>query len=147
MPGRRLVRHAASRWAEGVTAVLDCSFDPKTVAIWAHAIGVSEGTLRDRCRVARCRPKRSLDLARVLRAVVQSRRHGWHPFDLLDIVSERTMKNLLERGGVIHLLSTSNAPTVHEFLLAQRFVTNRAAIDAVAERCAAVTGACGGLGS
>jgi hypothetical protein len=139
-----VVRHAASRWAEGVTAVLDCSFDPKTVAMWAQAIGVSEGSLRDRCRVARCRPKRSLDLARVLRAVVQSRRHGWDLFNLLDIVSERTMKNLLNRGGVIHLLSTSRAPTVHEFLLTQRFVTNRAAIDAVAERCTTATDAgCG----
>lgn len=137
------MRHAANRWADAVTAILDCSFDPKTVSMWAHAIGVGEGTLRDRCRVARCRPKRSLDLARVLRAVVQSRRHGWDPFNLLDIVSERTMKNLLKRGGVIHLLSTSSAPTVHQFLLAQRFVTNRPAVDAVVERCAAVPDACG----
>jgi hypothetical protein len=143
MPGQSLVRHAANRWAEAVTAVLDCSFDPKTVAMWAQAIGLSEGALRDRCRVARCRPKRSLDLARVLRAVVQSRWHGWDPFNLLDIVSERTMKNLLRRGGMIHLLSTTSAPTVHEFLVAQRFVTNRPAIDAVAQRCAAAADACG----
>jgi hypothetical protein len=75
----------------------------------------------------------------VLRAVVQSRQHGWDPFNLLDIVSERTMKNLLKRGGVIHLLSTSRAPTVREFLLTQRFVTNRAAIEAVFERWTAAT--------
>src|SRR5262245_59500321 len=128
----RPVSHAADRWAQSVIRVIDCPFDPRTVALWAQAIGVSEGTLRDRCRAARCSPKRSLDFARLLRAVVQSQQHGWDPFNLLDIVNERTMKNLMKRGGVADLLSPTAPLTPGGFLLKQHFVTNPTAIEAVA---------------
>lgn len=128
----RHVSHAADRWAQSVIPVIDCPFDPRTVALWAQAIGVSEGTLRDRCRAARCSPKRSLDFARLLRAVVQSQTHGWDPFNLLDIVNERTMKNLMRRGGVADLLSPTAPLTPRSFLLKQHFVTNTTAIAAVA---------------
>jgi hypothetical protein len=127
-----LVSHAADRWAQSVIRVIDCPFDPKTVALWAQAIGVSEGALRDRCRAARCRPKPSLDLARLLRAVVQSQQYGWDPFNLLDIVNERTMKNLMKRGGVTDLLAPNTPLTPRGFLFKQHFVTNATAIEAVA---------------
>ena len=123
-----LVPHAARRWADAVTAILDCPFDPNTVAKWAKVIGVGEGTLRDWCRVARCRPKSSLDLARLLRAVVQSREHGWDPFNLLDVASERTMNNLLQRGGLADTFATSLPLTPDRFLRAQRFVTDSVAL-------------------
>jgi len=126
------VSHAADRWAQSVIRVIDCPFDPRTVALWAQAIGVSEGALRDRCRAARCPPKRSLDFARLLRAVVQSQQHGWDPFNLLDIVNERTMRNLMSRGGVADLLSPNTLLTPRGFLLKQHFVTNAPAIAAVA---------------
>jgi len=87
------------------------------------AIGVSEAALRDWCRVARCRPKRSFDFARLLRALVQSQRHGWDPFNLLDVANERTMKNLLRRGGLPDMPSTTRALTHGGFLVSQRFVT------------------------
>jgi hypothetical protein len=128
----RLVSHAADRWAQIVIRVLDCPFDPKTVALWAQASGVSEGALRDRCRAARCRPKQALDFARLLRAVVQSQQHGWDPFNLLDIVNERTMKNLMKRGGVADLLTPNTALTPRGFLFKQHFVTDATAIAAVA---------------
>ena len=128
----RPVPHAADRWAQSVIGVLDCPFDPKTVALWAQAIGVSEGTLRDRCRAARCRAKSSLDFARLLRAVVQSQQHGWDPFNLLDIVNERTMRNLMKRGGVPDLLAPDTSLTPRGFLRRQHFVTNAAAVEAVA---------------
>ncbi len=127
-----LINHAADRWAHSVVSVLDCPFDPKTVALWARAIGVSEGALRDRCRAAHCRPKQSLDFARLLRALVKSQEHGWDPFNLLDIVNERTMKNLLRRGGVVDLLSADGVLTPGSFLIRQHFVTNASAIAAVA---------------
>jgi hypothetical protein len=127
-----LVRHAAARWAQSVIAVLDCPFDPRTVAMWAHAIGVSEGALKDRCRAARCRPKGSLDFARLLRAVVRSQEHGWDPFNLLDIVNERTMRNLMSRGGVPDLLSPDTRLSPRGFILKQHFVTNPTAVAAVA---------------
>jgi len=125
----QFVPHAAERWAQAVTGILDCPFDPKTVAKWARAIGVSEGALRDWCRVARFRPKSSLDFARLLRAIVQSQERGWDPFNLLDVANERTMKNLLRRGGLPEILSTDHQPlTPDRFLLTQRFVTDSVAL-------------------
>lgn len=127
-----LVPHAADRWAHAVTAIVDCPFDPKTVAMWAKTIGVSEGALRDWCRVARCRPKSSLDFARLLRAVIQSQQYGWDPFNLLDVANERTMKNLFRRGGLSDLLSTELPLTLSGFLLTQRFVTDSVALRTLA---------------
>ena len=123
-----LVPHAADRWAHAVTAILDCPFDPKTVAMWARTIGVSEGALRDWCRLARCRPKSSLDFARLLRAILQSQQYGWDPFNLLDVANERTMKNLLRRGGLSEVMSSTLPVTPSGFLLMQRFVTDSVAL-------------------
>ncbi len=132
MSVEHLVPHAADRWAQAVTGILDCPFDPKTVAMWAKTIGVSGGALRDWCRVARCRPKSSLDFARLLRAVVQSQEYGWDPFNLLDVANERTMKNLLRRGGLPDLLSSNVPLTPRGFLLLQRFVTDSVALTTLA---------------
>jgi len=134
MHAEHLVSHAADRWAKAVAGILDCPFDPKTVAMWGKAIGVSEGTLRDWCRVARCRPKSSLDCGRLLRAIVQSQEHDWDPFNLLDVANERTMRNLLQRGGLPDLLlpSVPVKVTPQGFLLLQRFVTNVVALRALA---------------
>ena len=132
IPAEHLVAHAADRWARAVVGILDCPFDPRTIAMWGKAIGVSEGALRDWCKVAHCRPKSSLDLARLLRAIVQSQEHGWDPFNLLDVANERTMRNLLERGGLPDLLSTNLPFTPRGFLLKQRFVTNDIALKGLA---------------
>jgi hypothetical protein len=123
------VPHAAERWAHAVAGILDCPFDPRTFAAWAKTIGVGEGTLRDWCRVAHCRPKSSLDFARLLRAIVQAQQRGWDPFDLLDVVNERTMRNLLRRGGLADLLSAKAPLTPHGFVLTQRYVTNERALE------------------
>ena len=135
-----LVAHAADRWARAVAGILECPFDPKTIAMWGKAIGVSEGTLRDWCKVAHCRPKSSLDLARLLRAIVQSEEHGWDPFNLLDVANERTMKNLLQRGGLTDLMSINLPLTPRGFLLKQRFVTNSLALKALAASVERLTG-------
>ena len=63
---------------------------------------------------------------------MQSQRHGWDPFNLLDIVNERTMRNLMSRGGVSDLLSPNTVLTPRSFLLKQHFVTDATAIAAVA---------------
>jgi hypothetical protein len=133
MSAKHLVAHAADRWARAVVGILDCPFDPKTIAMWGKAIGVSEGALRDWCKVAHCRPKSSLDFARLLRAIVQSQEHGWDPFNLLDVANERTMRNLLQRGGLSDLLSTNLPVTLRGYLLKQRFVTNDLALKALAQ--------------
>ena len=63
---------------------------------------------------------------------MQSQRHGWDRFNLLDIVNERTMKNRMSRGGVADLLSPNTMLTPRGFLLKQHFVTDATAIEAVA---------------
>lgn len=132
MSAEHLVSHAADRWARAIAGMLDSPFDPRTVAMWGKAIGVSEGALRDWCKVAHCRPKSSLDLARLLRAIVQSQESGWDPFNLLDVANERTMRNLLERGGLSDLLSTGAPFTPQGFLSKQHYVTNAMALKALA---------------
>jgi hypothetical protein len=131
MEAESFVAHAAHRWAHAVARVIDCPFDLRTVAMWGRAIGVSEGTIRDWCRAANCLPKRSLDFARLLRAIVQSQERDWDPFNLLDVVNERTMRNLLKRGGLPDLLSAPVPPTPRGFVVKQRFVTNSRALEAV----------------
>jgi hypothetical protein len=131
MEAESFVAHAARRWAHAVARLIDCPFDPRTVGMWGRAIGVSEGTIRDWCRAANCLPKRSLDFARLLRAIVQSQESDWDPFNLLDVVNDRTMRNLLKRGGLQDLLSASVPPTPRGFVVKQRFVTNSRALEAV----------------
>lgn len=63
---------------------------------------------------------------------MQSQQRGWDPFNLLDIVNERTMKNLMKRGGVADLLAPNTPLTPRGFLFTQHFVTDVTAIEAVA---------------
>jgi hypothetical protein len=118
------VPHAAERWAQAVVGILDSPFDPKTVAMWGTALGVSEGSLRDWCRAAHCLPKSSLDLARLLRAIVQAPHYGWDPFNLLDIAHERTLRDLLRRGDLAEFPSAEAPLTPQQFLTVQRYITD-----------------------
>jgi hypothetical protein len=126
------VPHAAERWALAVVGILDSPFDPKTVAMWGKALGVSEGSLRDWCRASHCLPKPSLDLARLLRAIVQAPHYGWDPFNLLDIAHERTLRDLLRRGGLTEFPSTETPLTPQQFLAMQRYIANPVALAALA---------------
>ena len=125
------VPHAAERWAQAIVGILDSSIDPKTVAMWGRALGVSEGSIRDWCRAAHCLPKPSLDLARLLRAIVLARHYGWDPFNLLDIAHERTLKDLVRRGGLTEFPSAEAPLTPQQFLTVQRYITNPAALAAL----------------
>ena len=55
------------------------------------------GTLREVCRAASVRGKRSLDLARVLRAVVKLQGHPWVAEAILNCHNPRTLRTLLSR--------------------------------------------------
>jgi hypothetical protein len=69
----------------------------------------------------------------LLRAIVQSRERGWDPFNLLDVANERTMRNLLRRGGLPDVISTDDLQlTPDRFLLTQRFVTDSLALRSLA---------------
>jgi hypothetical protein len=68
------------------------------------------------------RPKASLDFARVLRAISLGQGRPWDVFNLLNVVDGRTMRKLFQRGGVLHLLSAAQPPTIARYLAEQRFV-------------------------
>ena len=64
------VSHAAARWAEAVVTVVDAPHDPRTMELWGRHIGASAGSLRNWCRMAGLSPKRSLNVARMIRAII-----------------------------------------------------------------------------
>src|SRR5262249_41906887 len=119
------------RWARAVAAALDSSIDPKTLQAWGHAVGAARGTLRMWCRAARLSAKSSLDFTRLLRAVRCARELSWDPSNLLDIVDERTLNRLLERGGLAAHPRGGPPPDWQAFIDAQRLVCNPAALRAV----------------
>ena len=91
--------HAARRWARAVARMIDSPADPRTVEGWGRTIGVSRGTLKAWCRALGVSSKRSLDLARLLRAVVRQTDEGIGPEDSLDIIDRRTLTRLLSSSG------------------------------------------------
>lgn len=71
-----------SRWVDAIVAVIDTESDPRTVDCWANLVGASPSALRAWCDVAEIGAKRSLDLARVLRAAWRSRQTGFPPWPI-----------------------------------------------------------------
>lgn len=126
------IPYAARRWAQSIVRTLDSPFDPKTVEAWGRCIGVSPASLCQWCRAARVRPKPSLDLARLLRAIYLAGHGAWALYDLLDIVDERTMRQIFRRGGLSAPADGDSAPDLRTFMAQQRFVPRGAALDAVA---------------
>lgn len=104
------------RWAHLIVEVVDAETDPKTLADWARSTHMGVGTLRGVCRAAGIGGKRSLDLARVLRAVVKLQGHPWVPEAVLNCCDPRTLRALLSRTGC----ADGGAPrTWTEFLACQ----------------------------
>jgi hypothetical protein len=125
------VPHASLRWAHAVLGVLRCSHDPTTIDAWGRVIGASGSAIRQWCRSAGVRPKAALDFARVLRAVVLTQGRSWDLYNLLDVVDERTMRNLFVRAGMPELLGAAEPPETARYLARQRFVRNAVALQAV----------------
>jgi CheY-like chemotaxis protein len=113
-------------WAAAVAAVLDAPHDPRTLNDWSRIVGVASDTLRGWCRTVAVSSKRSLDLARVLRAVKHARRQGAAPRDFLRIADRRTLRRLLVESD---LTRGAAIPSLNELLSRQTFVTNPIMID------------------
>jgi hypothetical protein len=128
-PGPRA--HAAERWARAVVRIICSDSDPKTLAGWGRELGVSRGALRTWCRAAHIQPRRALDFARVLRAVVISQGHALDLTNLLDVVDDRTLIRLLKRGDVSELKDRKSPPSTTDFITNQRFVREDLAMSAV----------------
>ena len=89
-----------------MVAAISAPEDPVTLDKWARLPCVSVSTLRARCYAAGVLPKRSLDLARLLRAFTHAPAERCIPTDLLDAKDVRTAQALLVRAGV--------SPPVHD---------------------------------
>ena len=122
-----LQAHAAARWAQAVVKVIDAPNDPRTFAGWSRIANASPGTLKNWCRTAGLPGKRSLDFARMLRAVVRASSDGWRPQDSLNAVDTRTLKRLLALGAVGQ--DTKTLPrSIDDFLVTQSFITDSHAL-------------------
>lgn len=113
-------RAAAERWARYVILASRAESDPRTLADWARAAGVSRTVLIDLCARLGVNPRHARDLARVLRLVLRSS-EPWDPESALDVADRRTLRNLLVRAGLA-VPPRGSRPAPQQFLAAQRFV-------------------------
>ena len=105
-------------WGRKVTD--DAASDPRTLADWARAAGVSRTVLIDLCARLEINPRHARDLARVLR-LVRRASERWDPESALDVADRRTLRNLLIRAGLADPPRGSR-PAPQQFLSMQRFV-------------------------
>jgi len=131
------VSHAASRLADAIIFATRAPTDPRTLSAWGQQVGASRGTLRVWCRAAHTPARACLDFLRILRAVQLSQNQVWDLFSLLDVIDERSVSRLLDRGAVRHFLAHTSAPSIDEFLAMQRFIESSDVLQAIAKRLAA----------
>jgi hypothetical protein len=132
-PKHAVVSHSADRLAKAIVLATNSPGDPRTLTAWGQQVGVSRGALRVWCEAAGVSGRSSLDFLRVLRAVVLSRNQTWDLLSLLDVVDQRSLLKLLDRGGVRELCR-EKPPTVDEFMLRQHFLDNQDVLQAVTRR-------------
>jgi CheY-like chemotaxis protein len=120
--------HAAMRWVRAIVPALQSPTDPKTIRAWSRCAGVSQGSLKTWCNTAGFSTKRSLDLARLLRAIMRRETHGFRPEDSLDIVDRRTLSGMLKLGGVPSGNPADLPTSINDFLNLQSFVREPNAI-------------------
>lgn len=125
--------NAVLRWASLIVRTVDCADDPRTLSLWGRSVGASVATLRSRCAAVETSTKVSLDFARLLRALVRSSSSGSAPGVELDVYDPRTLRRLLERGGIGGTSPNGAPPSLHQFLSQQRFVRNELALQCVAK--------------
>ena len=128
-----VVSHAADRQANAIVLAMNSEIDPRTLSAWGQQVGVSRGALRVWCKAAGVSARSSLDFLRVLRAVVLAGHQTWDLLSILDVVDQRSLLKLLDRGGVREL-SRTKPPTVDEFILRQHFLNNHEVLQAVTRR-------------
>jgi FixJ family two-component response regulator len=117
--------HAAIRWVRAILPLLDADGDPRTIATWSRHIGVSSGALKAWCRLVHVSPKCSLNLARLLRALIRHRHFGFPLEQSLDISDERTLSALLNAARVSYAVPPQ---TLEIFLHNQTFVRDSFAL-------------------
>jgi|SRR5581483_7604399 len=116
---RRRPESVAERWAALVLKTLHAEHDPKTIASWSRAVGVSRSVLCECCRLVHVSPRDARDFARVLRAIHCSG-EKWQPEIVFDLADARTLKKLLSQAGLLDRMERT--PTRREFLERQQWI-------------------------
>jgi|EndMetStandDraft_4_1072995.scaffolds.fasta_scaffold24208_3 DNA-binding response OmpR family regulator len=109
----------AERWAGFVLGAIDAESDPRTVDLWARAVGVSRTVLTECCRLVHVSAHDARDFARLVRAVCHSFAQ-WQPEAVLDLADARTLKRLQSRAGLAP--HASSTPTMPQFLDQQQWI-------------------------
>jgi CheY-like chemotaxis protein len=109
----------AQRWASFVLGAIDAESDPKTVTMWARAVGVSRSMLSECCRLIHVPTHDARDFARFLRAICHAG-DQWQPEAVLDVADGRTLRKLHARAGLS--THTGTTPTIRQFLEQQRWI-------------------------
>ena len=120
--------NAYIRWGRLVADTVRCRDDPRTVGTWSAYFGISESTLRARCRAVGVAAIAARDFSRVLRVVVRSQGADgrWDPAAHLETADPRTIRRLLFTAGLADWPDGEAAPLVECFFCRQRFVHERA---------------------
>jgi len=113
------VAPASERWARFVMRACSAREDPRRVPDWASAIGASEGTIDETCRLCGVTSRESRDLARVLRSIALARSTAEPVWTHLAVADERTLNTLLRRSG---FNKTTREVDLHQFFVRQTFV-------------------------
>ena len=115
--------YATERWARCVLSLVMSDRDTRTIQDWGRAVGLSSSSLVSRCRAAHIPPRRSLDLARLLRALRVTDGNIAELEEALDIIEPRTFGRLFVRSGLRKVIARSQRITLYEFLDIQLLVT------------------------
>lgn len=113
------VGSVADRWARLVLGTIDADSDPKTLTIWARAVGASRSVISECCRLVHVAAHDARDFARVLRAICRSGER-WQPEAVLDLADPRTLRKLLARSGLSGAAGCT--PTMPQFLEQQHWI-------------------------
>lgn len=105
---------AVDRWVLYVLKACELPYDPKTLSMWARAIGVSNTSLRETCYLSHVRPHDARDFARALRATIILSTEAKTLESILDISDRRTLSVFSERTGL-----RPADPSIDEFLKTQ----------------------------
>lgn len=116
-------RSAAERWALHVVRACESDGDLRTIEEWATVAALSRTSLCESCRLLDIRPHDARDLARFLRAVVNSPRRGLRIESMLDVRDRRTLRKLFERAGLDFKMQPGLV-SVTIFLNQQQFVAH-----------------------
>lgn len=98
--------YAADRWAVVVMAGARAATDPSTLSKWAVCVGKSISSLATCCRAAKLSPRRSLELARLLRALAMTGGTTHELMNVLDVAEPRTLMRLIGRAGLTAALDS-----------------------------------------